>query len=99
MIDNKQVLAALEIGDGSIKLCVGEKFEDKICIYQNFVENISSIQNGNIIDENALIESLTKTITASYPLAKFTVSSVSLVSKYLISISFSFAYFSKPALS
>ena len=63
MIDNKQILAALEIGDGSIKLCVGEKFEDKICIYQNFVENISSIQNGNIIDENALIESLTKVIS------------------------------------
>lgn len=63
MVDTKQILAALEIGDGSIKLCVGEKYEDKICIYQTFVENISSIQNGNIIDENALIESLTKVIS------------------------------------
>ena len=62
MVDIKQILAALEIGDGSIKLCVGEKFEDRICIYQTFVESISSIQNGNIIDENALIESLTKVI-------------------------------------
>jgi len=62
MVDTKQILAALEIGDGSIKLCVGEKYEDKICIYQTFVENISSIQNGNIIDENALIESLTRVI-------------------------------------
>lgn len=62
MVDTKQILAALEIGDGSIKLCVGEKFEDRICIYQTFVESISSIQNGNIIDENALIESLTKVI-------------------------------------
>ena len=63
MVDTKQILAALEIGDGSIKLCVGEKFEDKICIYQTFIESISSIQNGNIIDENALIESLAKVIS------------------------------------
>lgn len=63
MVDTKQILAALEIGDGSIKLCVGEKFEDRICIYQTFVENISSIRNGNIVDENALIESLTKLIS------------------------------------
>lgn len=61
-MSNKRIVIALEFSESHIKLIVGERNEDKLYVYQSFIEPTNGLVNGRIVDEETLLNSLNKII-------------------------------------
>lgn len=73
---NKRIVMALEFSESNIKLIIGERNEDKLFIYQSFIEPTNGLVNGLIVDEEALLTSLNKIIKETNQKLNMTISNV-----------------------